>query len=83
MTKPTGDGDARPIVVDLGRIKGKVVRQFKEGRGELVCEIQEVLAETRKNLGPEVAGKELVPVVLVYRKKPKRRKNKVSRMFPF
>jgi hypothetical protein len=83
MTKPTGDGDARPILIDLGRIKEKVVRQFKAGRGELVCEIQHVLAETRKNLGPDAAGKELVPIVLVYRKKAKRRRNRVSRMFPF
>jgi hypothetical protein len=83
MTKPTGDGDARPILIDLGKIKGKVVRQFREGRGELVGEIQHVLAESRKNLGPEAAGKELVPVVLVYRKKAKRRKNKMNRMFPF
>ena len=36
MTKPTGDADARPILIDLGKIKGKVVRQFREGRGELV-----------------------------------------------
>ena len=83
MTKPTGDGDARPILIDLGKIRGKVVRQFREGCGELVGEVQHVLAETRKNLGSDAAGKELVPIVLVYRKKPKRRKNKVSRMFPF
>ena len=83
MTKPTGDGDARPILIDLGKIKGKVVRQFREGRGELVGEIQHVLAETRKNLGAEAAGKELVPIVLVYKKKAKRKKSKVSGMFPF
>jgi hypothetical protein len=83
MTKPTGDGDARPILIDLGKIKGKVVRQFREGRGELVGEIQHVLAETRKNLGAEATGKELVPIVLVYKKKAKRKKSKVSGMFPF
>lgn len=83
MTKPTGDTDARPILIDLGKIKGKVVRQFREGRGELVGEVQQVLAETRKNLGAEAAGKELVPIVLVYKKKAKRKKSKVSGMFPF
>ena len=83
MTKPTGDADARPILIDLGKIKGKVVRQFREGRGELVGEIHHVLAETRKNLGTEAAGKELVPIVLVYKKKAKRKKNKASGMFPF
>ena len=69
----TGTESLAPVLVDLGKIKGKVVRQFKEGRGELVGEVQQVLADVRQSLGPEATTKELVPIVLVYRKKRKRR----------
>ncbi|HEX3554757.1 MAG TPA: hypothetical protein VIA62_16155 [Thermoanaerobaculia bacterium] len=63
-----------PVLLDLGKIKGKTVRQFKEGRGRLADEIQQVVAEVRQDLGPEAASKELVPIVVVYRKKRRRRK---------
>jgi hypothetical protein len=74
MAQPSGTGEAPPILLDLGKIRGKVVRQFREGRGPLVDEVRQILAESRKNLGAETATKELVPIVLVYEKKRKRRK---------
>ena len=73
MAQRTGTESLAPVLVDLGKIKGKSVRQFKEGRGELVGEVQQVLADVRQSLGPEATTKELVPIVLVYRKKRKRR----------
>ncbi|HSG39240.1 MAG TPA: protein kinase [Thermoanaerobaculia bacterium] len=72
MEQPTGTERLAPVLVDLGKVKGKVVRQFKEGRGELVGEVQQVLADVRQSLGPEAATRELVPIVIVYRKKRKR-----------
>lgn len=84
MAQRTGTESLAPVLFDLGKIKGKTVRQFKEGRGPLVGEVQQVLAEVRQSLGPETAGKELVPVVLVYRKKRKRNKGGGGgSMFPF
>lgn len=76
MEQRAGNESLTPVLVDLGKIKGKTVRQFKEGRGPLAGEIQQVLADVRQNLGPETGGKELVPIVLVYRKKRKRRGGK-------
>lgn len=73
MEQRTGTERLAPVLVDLGKVKKKEVRQLKEGRGALVGEVQEVLADVRQSLGPEAAGRELVPVVLVYRKKRKRR----------
>ena len=58
-----------PIIIDLGTIGKKKVRQFKEGRGEIAAEVQQILNETRANLGADAAGKELVPIVLVYKQK--------------
>jgi len=73
MAQRTGGTETlAPILLDLGKVKGKTVRQFKEGRGKLVGDLQQVLAEVRQNLGTDAANKELVPVVVVYRKKQKR-----------
>lgn len=73
MAQRTGTEALAPVLIDLGKVKGKTVRQFKEGRGRLVTDVQEVLAEVRQTLGPDGATKELVPIVIVYRKKRKRR----------
>lgn len=73
--RDSSQGVFAPIVIDLGKIKSKSIRDFKKGRGELVHEVEQALAETRQSLGVDAAGKELVPVVLVYRKKQKRRRN--------
>ncbi len=84
MAQRTGTESLAPILLDLGKVKGKTVRQFKEGRGKLVGDLQQVLAEVRQNLGTDAANKELVPVVVVYRKKSKRRRGgKGGGMFPF
>ena len=80
----TSAAPAPPIIIDLGKVKKKKVRQFKEGRGDLALEVQEVLNETRSNLGADAVGKELVPIVLVYQQKRGRsRKRDCGGIFPF
>jgi hypothetical protein len=84
MAQRTGGTETlAPILLDLGTVKGKTVREFKEGRGKLVGDLQQVLAEVRQNLGPDAATKELVPVVVVYRKKRKRGGGGGGRLFCF
>ena len=61
-----------PIVLDLGKVKDKRVKQLKRGRGKLLAEVHEAIDQVRSSLGPEAESKEIVPVVLVYRKKPKK-----------
>lgn len=74
MAQQTGAEGLRPVLVDLGTVRGRTVREFKEGCGPLVDDVQQVLAEVRQNLGPDGATKELVPVVLIYRRKRKGKK---------
>ncbi len=62
-----------PVVVDLGKKSRKQIRNLKKGKGKLVRDVAAVLDEVRANGGAELAGKELVPIVIVYRRKPKRR----------
>ena len=60
-----------PIVVDLGKKKRKLIKQLKRGEGELAAEVASTLANVKESLGAESASKQLVPVVVVYSKKPK------------
>jgi hypothetical protein len=60
-----------PIVIDLGKKKSKLLKALKRGEGRLVEEVEETLAEVRQNMGAQLGGRELVPVVVVYRKKEK------------
>jgi len=60
-----------PIVVDLGKKKKKEIKALKRGEGELAAEVQSAIADIKESLGAESASKELIPVVVVYKKKPK------------
>jgi hypothetical protein len=69
-----------PIVVDLGKEKSKTLRALKNGEGPLMHDVARVLDEVRAR-SSELAGKELVPVVIIYSKKPKRKSR--GMMSPF
>ncbi len=61
-----------PVVIDLGKEKSKTLKALKNGEGPLMQDVARVLEEVRAK-SSELADKELVPVVIIYRKKPKRR----------
>jgi len=69
------DKENAPIVVDLGTASRKNIRKLKRGEGKLEAEVQEVITQLRTQLGAEAENKELVPIVVVYSRKPKRRKS--------
>ena len=62
-----------PIIVDLGKASRKRVRQLRQGRGKLLDDVQDALTEVSTSLGEQANGKQLVPVVLLYRRKGRRR----------
>jgi len=66
MSKP-----GTPVVVDLGSERSNRLRELKKGEGPLLEDVTRVLEDIRAE-SPELAGKELVPVVMIYRKKAKR-----------
>ena len=59
-----------PIIIDLGKISGKKAKQLKKGQGLYVSEVQPAIAQAVAKLGDALAGKEIVPVVVLYKKKP-------------
>ena len=62
-----------PIVLDLGRVKRKQVKRLKRGEGPLLDEVHEAIASVHHELGDEIEGKGLVPVVLIYERKRKKK----------
>ena len=68
-----------PIVIDLGKQKRKRIRQLKRGRGRLLDDVGAAVEQVRTRLGGQAAGRELVPIVLIYRKKQRGK----GWLFPF
>ena len=58
----------RPIVIDLGRRRGRDLRALKRHGGPLLAEVNGVIEPVRGELAGEDAGK-----ILVYRKKSRGR----------
>jgi Family of unknown function (DUF6200) len=70
-----------PIIIDLGKKRRKVIKDLKRGRGKAMSEVERALNEIRASMGPDAEGRELVPVVLIYRKKEKKSGNGRNRGF--
>lgn len=62
-----------PVILDLGKTKRKNIKQLRQGRGKLVGDVEDAMKEISASLGDQADGKQLVPVVLVYKKKAKKR----------
>ena len=62
-----------PIILSLGKEKKKNIRKLKRGRGKLMDEVIDVLEQVHDHLGPDAENKVIVPVIVVYREKPKNR----------
>jgi hypothetical protein len=61
-----------PIILSLGKKKQKQIKRLKRGKGRAMDEVMDVIDQVQANLGEQAAGKILVPVVVVYRKKERR-----------
>lgn len=66
-----------PLVVDLGKQKKKKVNELKRGYGNLMEEVRRAVAQATD------AQSEAIPVVVLFEKKAKRRKNRVPMLGPF
>ena len=73
----------QPVIIDLGKHKPKAVKELKAGEGDLWAEVLDVVEEVKEMLGEEAEGKVLIPVVLLYERKPKRQRRNINRLlFP-
>lgn len=83
-TNKSGTEMAQPVIVDLGKQKSSKLKDLKKGKGELWDDVIGVIEEARDMLGEEAEGKVLIPIILLYEKKPKRSQlNKLNKLiFP-
>jgi hypothetical protein len=73
----TGNSNARPIIVDLGKIGGKKAKELKKGEGIYLEEVVPAVEQVRTSLSKADSGKDVVTVVVIYEKKSKH-----LRLFP-
>jgi len=62
-----------PVVIDLGKTRRKRIKQLKRGQGPLREAVADVISQVQEELGAEAEGKELVPVVMIYQRRQKKR----------
>jgi len=70
----------QPVIIDLGKQKNRAVKNLKKGKGKLWGEVLDVVEEVKDMLGAEADGKVLVPIVMIYREKPKQKRPNLRRM---
>jgi len=70
-----------PVIIDLGKTRPKRVKRLKKGQGRLMNEVVDVLEEVVEELGDELEGKTLVPIVMIYEKKSGRKRRRI--VLPF
>lgn len=64
-------GEIPPIIIDLGKKKRKRVKRLRRGKGPLVDDIMDSIAELREN---SEISKDAQPVIVVVREKKKKMK---------
>jgi hypothetical protein len=65
-----------PIILEVGKTKKRNIRDMERGQGKILADLQEAMVEVTATLGADAEGKQLVPVVLVYRRKAKKRRKR-------
>lgn len=60
------------IVINMGKASRSSVKKLKRGRGKLIAEVNEVLAQVKLEL-EESDNREILPVAVVYKKKRSRK----------
>jgi hypothetical protein len=68
------DHTTPPIVVKLGKVKRKRVKQLLRGQGPLMNDVAAALDQVKDDLGEAARGRQLIPIVFIYREKRKRQK---------
>ncbi len=67
---------SEPIILNLGKQKRKQIKKLMAGEGKLWVEVQDVIDEVSMMLDEELEDKTIVPLILIYQKKPKRKQSR-------
>lgn len=72
-SKSSSNSKTRPLIVDLGKTGGKKIKALKKGEGIYITQVEPAIAQVRAQLAGQLEGKEILPVVVIYEKKQKRK----------
>jgi hypothetical protein len=72
-------GVETPVVIDLGKVKRRRVKDLKRGQGALMGEVHAALLQMRTAMAASGQDKQIVPVVVLYKVKKKKKAGKGSR----
>lgn len=72
---------AAPVFVELGKKRRKQIKKLKKGGGPLYKEVADVIDQVRAELGDDITGKMLLPVVIIYRRKRRRSRTNIGTPF--
>lgn len=78
MSDTKEDSTLPPVLIDLGKARRNRVRDLKRGKGRLLEKVEDAIEQTVEELGDEVKGKTILPVVVVVEKRPKKKRNMSS-----
>jgi hypothetical protein len=67
-----------PVIVDLGNRRGRAIKDLKNGTGELMLEVDHAVDHVRSTLPDADKNKTIIPVVILYRKKRRKRGGRMS-----
>jgi hypothetical protein len=70
----------QPIIVDIGKQKTRRIKKLKRGESHVIGKVDAAIQQALSRATP---GKEIVPVVIIYQKKDRRRRRGVSWFGPF
>jgi hypothetical protein len=71
----------RPLVIDRGKQGRKSIEQLNRGEGELWAEVRNAIDQVVGEIGADLHGNVVVPVVVIYRKKNKRKRSRFLSRF--
>lgn len=66
-----GLSSSRPVIVDLGKIGGKKVKQLKKGEGIYLEQVVPAVQQVRESLDATGSTKDVLVVVVLYQRKTK------------
>lgn len=82
-TKVSSTEMTQPVIIDLGKQRASSLRELKKGEGKLWDEVLDVAEEVKEMLGVEADGKVLIPVIMLYQEKSRRRRLDLDKiLFP-
>jgi hypothetical protein len=73
------NGKQSPAILEVGKHTSKDIRRLKKGEGKLYDKVQSALAQANGSTSP---GKEVLPVVILYRQRARRAKKGLAFLGP-